>query len=317
MEEDTGNIRAVTAQSMQKAQLLIEMLPWIKQAYGKTIVIKYGGSAMVDPGLRKAVMQDIVMLKLVGLNPIIVHGGGKDITRLCERLGLPVEFKNGIRVTPPEVMEVVKMELVGKVNQELDSELNTHGQIAVGLNGADGHIVQAKGWSPEMGRVGVVDSVDTTLLVDLIEKDYIPVIASVSTSEDGTSFNVNADVVAGEVAEAIGAHKLVYLTDVDGLYRDFQDKESLIDRIKVGELEQLIGTGAIATGMLPKINSCIKAVKAGVGRAHVLNGTIEHSILLELFTDLGVGTMIMPDDAEAMNSFDTYPLDNFASKLNN
>ncbi|MDR1016977.1 MAG: acetylglutamate kinase [Coriobacteriales bacterium] len=315
-EKQSENIRLIQAQAQQKAQLLIEMLPWIKLAYGKTIVIKYGGAAMTDPALRRAVMQDIILLKLVGLNPIIVHGGGKDINRLCEALGLPVEFENGFRVTPPEVMEVVKMTLIGKVNQELVSELNQHGQIAVGLNGADGQTVQAEQFDPAMGAVGRVTAIDTTLLVDLIEHDYIPVIASVATGAKGEAYNVNADVVAGEVATAIGAHKAVFLTDVDGLYRDFNDKSSLIDRITVSELEALLAAGNIATGMIPKIESCIKVVKAGVGRAHILNGTLEHSMLLELFTDLGVGTMVMPDDGGAAEArFDNYPIDGFAEKL--
>jgi acetylglutamate kinase len=315
-EERSANLRRVQARALGKAEVLIEALPWIKEATGKTVVIKYGGAAMVDAELRENVMSDIVLMKIIGLNPIIVHGGGKDITRLSEQLGLPSEFKDGMRVTPPAVMDVVKMVLLGKVNQELVAQLNEHGHLAVGLNGADGHIVKAQQLSEELGMVGSIEAIDTTLLNDLIASDYIPIIASVAVGADGLSYNVNADVMAGEIAATIGAHKVIFLTDVDGLYRDFSDKNTLISRLSLTEAEALLEEGGLSAGMLPKLSSCVKAVGAGVFRAHILNGTIPHALLLEVFTDEGVGTMIMPDeDGSLRDDFVAAPLDSLASKL--
>ena len=310
------NARAQQAQALKQAEVLIEALPWIKEATGKTVVIKYGGAAMVDTELRKNVMSDIVLLKIIGLNPIIVHGGGKDVTALSERLGLAVDFKEGMRVTSPEVMDIVKMVLIGKVNQELVAQLNQHGHIAVGLNGADGHIIKAKQASVELGLVGKVTEIDTTLLLDLIGSDYIPIIASVAVGKDGLSYNVNADEAAGEIAAAIGAHKIIFLTDVDGLYSDFSDKTSLISRLGLSEAEQLLDGDTLSKGMLPKLRACVKAIAAGVSRAHILNGTISHALLLEIFTNEGVGTMIMTDkNGYKSNEFTAAPVDNLASKL--
>ncbi|MDR1082352.1 MAG: acetylglutamate kinase [Coriobacteriales bacterium] len=302
--------------ALNKAEVLIEALPWIKEATGKTVVIKYGGAAMVDAELRESVMSDIVLMKIIGLNPIVVHGGGRDITHLSEQLGLPAVFKDGMRVTPPELMDVVKMALIGKVNQELVAQLNKHGHIAVGLNGADGHIVKAKRISQELGMVGRVEEIDTTLLADLIDGDYVPLIASVAVGADGLSYNVNADVVAGEIAAAIGAHKVIFLTDVDGLYRDFADKSTLISRLNLTEARALLAKGLLAEGMLPKLQSCVQAVSEGVFRAHILNGTLPHALLLEIFTNEGVGTMIMPDEEErSQSSRLAAPLDGLAGKL--
>jgi acetylglutamate kinase len=313
---DTDNIRAERAQALNQAELLIEALPWIKEATGKTVVIKYGGAAMTDERLRADVMSDIVLMKIIGLNPIIVHGGGNDITAYCNKLGYPVEFKDGLRVSPPEVMDIVKMTLIGKVNQELVSQMNAHGHIAVGLNGTDGCIVQAERYRDDMGLVGSVTNIDTTLLVDLIANDYIPIIASIAIGEDGQAYNVNADLVAGEISAAIGAHKVMFLTDVNGLYRDFDDKTSLISRLTVSQVRKLLDSPATSKGMLPKLKACVKAVDAGVARAHILNGTIPHSMLLEMFTNHGVGTMVYPDDAQDVpDDFEAYPLDNLASKL--
>ncbi|MDR2108249.1 MAG: acetylglutamate kinase [Coriobacteriales bacterium] len=313
---ETENARAARAEAIGQTRLLVESLPWIKEYTGKTVVIKYGGAAMTDARLRVNVMEDIVLMKIIGLNPIIVHGGGNDITRLCEQLGLPVEFRDGFRVTPPEVMEIVKMVLVGKVNQELVAELNQHGHIAVGLNGADGHIVMARQLNEEMGLVGSIAGIDTTLLVDLIESDYIPVIASVAIGADGQSYNVNADLVAGEIAAAIGAHKVIFLTDVDGLYRDFDDRNSLISRFKLADAKEMLASGTLTKGMIPKLQAVITALSAGVSRAHILNGTIAHAMLLEIFTNEGVGTMVLPDDQDYQpKDFENYPLDNLAAKL--
>jgi len=315
-EEERESIRAIRAASVGHTQLLVEALPWIKEATGKTIVVKYGGAAMTDEKLRADVMSDIVLMKIIGINPIIVHGGGNDITQLCEQLGLPVEFDHGFRITPPEVMEVVKMVLIGKVNQELVSQMNEHGHIAVGLNGADAHTIKAVQLTEKMGQVGRVSKVDTRLLRDLISSDYIPVIASVAVGEDGLSYNVNADLVAGEIAAAIGAHKVIFLTDVDGLYLDFNDKDSLISRLKLSEAINMHSSSMPTEGMIPKLEACITALRAGVSRAHILNGTLPHSLILELFTDQGVGTMITPDDDDYVpEDFTNYPLDNLASKL--
>jgi acetylglutamate kinase len=315
-EDQILNARAQQAQALGRAEVLIEALPWIKEATGKTVVIKYGGAAMVDETLREDVMSDIVLMKIIGLNPIIVHGGGNDITKLSNQLGLPSEFKDGMRITPPAVMDVVKMVLIGKVNQELVAQLNKHGHLAVGLNGADGHIIKAAQASEELGMVGDVTAIDTTLLTDLIAGDYIPIIASVAVGTDGESYNVNADVVAGELAAAIGAHKVIFLTDVDGLYEDFADKTSLISRLDLAQAKDLLAGDKLSKGMLPKLQACVTAVSAGVARAHILNGTIPHALLLESFTNEGVGTMIMPDDEDyAPDQFIAAPLDNLASKL--
>jgi acetylglutamate kinase len=314
--EERANTRAEQARALKKAEVLIEALPWIKDVTGKTVVIKYGGAAMIDPTLREDVMNDIILMKIIGLNPIIVHGGGNEISDLSKKLGLPVEFKDGMRVTPPEVMEIVKMVLIGKVNQELVAQLNEHGHIAVGINGADGHIIKAKQRAEELGQVGEVTEIDTTLLTDLIGGDYIPIIASVAVGKNGQTYNVNADEVAGEVAAAIGAHKVIFLTDVDGLYRDFSDKASLISRLKLSEATELLVADELSKGMLPKLKACVRAVSAGVSRAHILNGTISHALLLEVFTNEGVGTMITPDSDEYQaDEFVAAPLDNLASKL--
>ncbi|MCL2135962.1 MAG: acetylglutamate kinase [Coriobacteriia bacterium] len=308
------NIRAAQAASSGLAEVLIEALPWIKQSTGNTMVIKYGGAAMIDDKLRADVMSDIVLMKIIGLKPVIVHGGGNDITEMADRLGLPTEFVDGMRVTTPEMMEVVKMVLIGKVNQELVAEMNTHGHLAVGLNGADGHFMKARQMQKELGMVGEVTAVDTTLLNDLIDNDYIPVIASVALGDDGMSYNINADLAAGEIAAAIGAHKVIFLTDVDGLYADFEDKTSLIFRLNLTEAKEAMSS--VSSGMIPKIEACIKALEAGVPRAHILNGTIPHSLLLEIFTNEGVGTMIMQDDdSYSPEEFKAAALNSLARKL--
>jgi len=316
MSDNYTNVRVEHAQELKQAEVFIEALSWIKQATGKTVVIKYGGAAMVDEALRTDVMSDIVMMKILGIKPIIVHGGGKDITELSEKLGLPVAFKDGMRVTPPEVMDIVKMVLIGKVNQELVAQLNAHGHIAVGLNGADGHTIKAVQASEDLGLVGKVTKIDPTLLIDLVEKDYIPVIASVAVGDDGRSYNVNADTVAGEIAAALGAQKVIFLTDVDGLYRDFNDKSTLISRLHLSEAIELVEGGTLAKGMIPKFQAVVTALSQGVDRAHILNGTIPHTLLLEIFTNEGVGTMVMPDEQNYRpEEYAAFPLDNLARKL--
>lgn len=282
-------------QLLSKATTLMEALPWIKAAWGRTVVIKYGGAAMTDPALRDKVAADIVLMKLVGVNPVVVHGGGPEITGFMDRLGMPVEFHDGLRVTTDEAMEIVKMVLVGKVNTELVSAINAHGRLAVGVSGEDANLVQATAKDPRLGRVGTVTGIDTTVLVNLIEDGFVPVVATVAAGDDGGSFNVNADLVAGELAAALGADKVIFLTDVDGLYRDFADKESLISALSTDEAEAMIAEDLLEGGMVPKVAACVGALRGGVRRAHILNGTVGHALLLEVYTDEGVGTMIAAD----------------------
>ncbi len=277
---------------LAKATTLTEALPWIKRTWGRTVVIKYGGAAMTDPALRESVASDIVLMKLVGINPVIVHGGGPEITSYMERLGLPVEFHDGLRVTSEEAMEVVKMVLVGKVNKEFVAAINTHGRLAVGIAGDDANLIRAKQKDPRLGRVGEVTSIDTTVVTKLIDDGFIPIIATVAAGEDGGSFNINADLVAAELAAALDSDKVIFLTDVDGLYADFEDKSSLISALTYDEAEEMIAGDALSSGMIPKVAACTHALRGGVRRAHILNGTVSHALLLEVYTDQGVGTMI-------------------------
>ncbi|MDH4139751.1 MAG: acetylglutamate kinase, partial [Coriobacteriia bacterium] len=277
---------------LAKATTLTEALPWIKRTWGRTVVIKYGGAAMTDPALREHVASDIVLMKLVGINPVIVHGGGPEITSYMERLNMPVEFHDGLRVTSPEAMELVKMVLVGKVNKELVSAVNAHGRLAVGIAGDDANLIRARQKDPQLGRVGEIVGIDTTVVLNLIDDGFIPIIATVAAGDDGGSYNINADLVAGELAAALAADKVIFLTDVDGLYADFEDKESLISALALEEAEEMISSDALAEGMIPKVAACTRALHGGVRRAHVLNGTVPHALLLEVYTDEGVGTMI-------------------------
>ena len=282
-----------------KAATLTEALPYIKRTSGKTVVIKYGGAAMTDPELREHVASDIALMKLVGINPVVVHGGGPEITSYMNRLGLKVEFYNGLRVTTEEAMEVVKMVLVGKVNPELVAAINHHGRLAVGVSGDDGNLVTATQRDERLGRVGDVTTIDTTVIDNLIEDGFIPVVATVAAGDDGGSFNVNADLVAAELATALGAEKVIFLTDVDGLYADFADKSSLISVLTPGGAEEMIVSDLLEGGMVPKVAACVQALRGGVKRAHILNGTVPHALLLEVYTDEGVGTMITdPSEGE-------------------
>lgn len=294
-------------------QVLFEALPWIKNITGKTVVIKYGGAAMESAELRADVMSDIVLLKILGVNVVIVHGGGKAINRAFKRLNFPVEFKNGQRVTTPEAMDAVRQVLVGEVNQDLVASVNRHGNLAVGVSGADAGTLMCSQLDPELGRVGKIDHVNTAYLENLIKSDYIPVVATVGIGEDGGYYNINADVAAGHVAAAIGAHKVIFLTDVDGVYLDFSDKDSLISNMSLREMEDMIASGKVDTGMIPKLQSCCFALRAGVFRSHVINGKIPHSLLLELLTDKGVGTTMHSTD-EALE-YDAHPLGTLASRL--
>ncbi len=294
-------------------QLLFEALPWIKNITGKTVVIKYGGAAMVDEQLRADVMSDIVLLKILGVNVVIVHGGGKAINRAFDALNFPVEFKDGQRVTTPEAMDVVRQVLVGEVNQDLVAAINRHGNLAVGVSGADAGTIVCSPLNPELGRVGKVESVDTAYLENLLKSQYIPVVATVGIGEDGGYFNINADVAAGYVAAAIGAQKIVYLTDVDGVYMDFSDKSTLISNMSLREMEDMLASGTVDKGMIPKLESCCYALRAGVFRSHVINGKTPHSLLIELLTDKGIGTT-MHSSEEALE-YDAHPLGMLASRL--
>lgn len=294
-------------------QVLAEAMPWIKNVTGKTIVIKYGGAAMVDEELRAAVMADIVLLKIIGVNPVLVHGGGKAISKAMEAANIPVEFKDGLRVTTSEAMSIVRSVLAGQVNQDLVSAMNRHGDMAVGMNGSDAGIIKGRQLSPELGRVGSITEINPGLIEDAVKDDYIPIIASVALDEDGGFLNVNADVAAGHIAAAIGAHKIIFLTDVNGLYLDFEDKDSFVSRLSASEAKKIIEAGTNSGGMIPKLESAVLALDAGVSRAHIINGTIPHALILETLTDKGIGTMVKATSTP--EDFDAAPLGNFASKL--
>jgi acetylglutamate kinase len=274
---------------------LLEALPYIREFHGKTVVIKYGGAAMEDPALREEFARDVVLLKYVGLNPIVVHGGGPEITAYMERLGMPVEFVGGLRVSDAETVEVAKMVLVGKVNKDIVLRLNRHGQPAVGLCGDDGLLFrvsrQAGPGGEDVGFVGKIDRVDVDVL-NHIAQDYIPVVASMGADREGNSYNVNADEAAGAVARALGAYKVIFLTDVDGWLRDPADPGSVISEAGADEVEEALDD--IAGGMRPKLKACLDAIHGGVTFAHIVDGRVAHSLLLELFTDAGIGTKIRP-----------------------
>ena len=274
----------------QKADVLLEAMPWIHSKNGRTVVVKYGGAAMEDESLCREVMADIELMKLVGMRVVLVHGGGKAINRLLEKLQLPVSFKDGLRVTDDATMEAVAEVLIGKVNQELVWELNEYGCNAVGLSGADGKTLVCRQVDPELGHVGEVHKVNTDLIESVLEGGYIPVIASVGCGPDGL-YNINADVAASKIAQALGAHTLAYLTDVDGLYEDVDDEDSLISQLTRDEAQAIIDDGRLTAGMIPKIASIVEALDAGVHDVRIMNGTFPHALLLESFTDAGVGTI--------------------------
>ncbi|MBM6775307.1 acetylglutamate kinase [Olsenella profusa] len=280
--------------AVSKVEVLTEALPWINRMRGKTFVIKYGGSAMEDAELCRQVVADIELLKLMGIRVVLVHGGGKAINAQLKALNIPVSFKGGLRVTDEATMRAVQQVLVGQVNQDLVWALNEYGHNAVGISGADGKTLKAAPMDPELGRVGRIREVDPSLIETILEDGYIPVIASVGCGPDGF-YNINADVAAGKVAEAMGADKLIYLTDVDGLYGDINDEDSLIQTLTRTETHVLLDSGELDGGMLPKIRSIAEALDAGVSEVVILNGTFPHSLLLEIFTDAGCGTMFTQD----------------------
>jgi acetylglutamate kinase len=274
-------------------ETLLEALPYIREFHGRTVVIKYGGAAMRDEGLREAFANDVVLLKYVGLRPVIVHGGGPEITSHMERLGMEVRFHEGLRVSDPETVEVAKMVLLGKLNSDMVLRLNRHGQPAVGLSGEDGWLFEVGpvANAAEVGFVGSIQHVDVDVLNHIAE-DYIPVVASAGADRDGNSYNVNADEAAGKVAAALGAYKAIFLTDVEGWLADSDQPSSLISRAAVGEVEGRLGS--VEGGMRPKLQACVDAIRGGTQYAHIIDGRKPHSLLLELFTDAGIGTMVTP-----------------------
>jgi len=288
----------------EKAAILVEALPYIQKFHGKTVVIKYGGNAMINDELKIAVMNDVILMKLVGMNPVLVHGGGPEITQMLKRLDIPSQFVNGLRVTDPATMEVVEMVLVGKLNKEIVAHIHQLGGRAVGICGKDGSTIIARkqvvtvsdecGQSVEadLGMVGEVAQVNPELIKTLMDSGYIPVVAPIGVGRDGSSYNINADYVAGELAAALGAEKLVLLTDVEGIFADYQDKTSIISSLKMEDVDRLIDSGVIAGGMIPKVQCCVKALQGGVAGTHIIDGRLAHSILLEVFTNQGIGTMV-------------------------
>jgi len=284
---------------LKQAQVLIEALPYIKRFYGKRIVIKYGGKAMVDHELKRQVIADIILLHYVGIKPVLVHGGGPEISEIMERMGKKPQFVHGMRVTDEETVKIAEMVLVGNINKELVELFNQHGSKAVGLSGKDGRLLLARKLTPDemggvdLGFVGEVTHVNTEILDVLIDKGYIPVIASIGSDENGRTLNLNADHVAGKLSVAVNAVKLIVLTDVCGICRDPEDERSIMPVLTDEEALMLINEGVITKGMIPKVRACIEALKGGVERAHIINGAIPHALLMEIFTDKGIGTMIV------------------------
>ena len=275
---------------------LIEALPYIQRFRGQVVVIKFGGNAMVDPELSKTFAEDVVLLRSVGMKPVVVHGGGPQIGDLLARLGKESEFRDGLRVTDAETLDVARMVLVGKVGRDIVGAINTHGAYAVGMSGEDGGLIEAEARDADLGFVGDIANVNTGILDRLLAEELIPVISSIGSDKSGQAYNINADTVAGAIAGALGAEKAIYLTDVPGLLADVDDPSSIIARASTADLEKLTADGVIAGGMVPKVGACVAAVNAGANSAHMLDGRIPHVLLLELFTDAGIGTMIVQGD---------------------
>ena len=284
-------------QYLDKAEVLIEALPYIQRFNRKIIVVKYGGSAMVDEELKARVIQDVTLLKLVGFKPIIVHGGGKEISRWVGKVGMKPEFKNGLRVTDEATMELAEM-VLGKVNKSLVQLVESLGVRAIGISGKDGRLLSVKkkyANGEDIGFVGDVTNVNADILYDLLEKDFLPIICPVGLDDDNNTYNINADDAACAIAKTMKAEKLAFLTDIEGVYKDPQDPSTLISELTVSEAHKLVGDGYIGGGMLPKINNCIEAIESGVSRVHILDGRIPHCLLLEIFTNKGIGTAILND----------------------
>jgi acetylglutamate kinase len=285
----------------QKAAVLAEALPWLQRFHGATVVIKYGGNAMLDDQLKRAFAQDMVFLRLTGLRPIVVHGGGPQINTMLRRLGIAGEFRGGLRVTTPETIDVVRMVLFGQVGRELVGLINAHGPFAVGISGEDAHLFTAarrtatvNGEQVDVGLVGDVVAVNPAAVLDIVNAGRIPVVSGLAPDADGVVHNINSDTAAAALAIALGAEKLVMLTDVEGLYADWPDRSSLLSQVTVTRLEGLLP--ALSAGMVPKMEACLRAVRGGVPQAHVIDGRVAHSVLLEVFTTEGVGTMVLPHE---------------------
>jgi len=276
----------------EKANVLIESLPYIKSFFNQTVVIKYGGNAMINEELKQSVIKDIVLMKFVGMNPVVVHGGGPEITSMMKRLGKESEFVDGFRVTDEETMEITEMILFGKLNRQIVSNINRNGVKSIGISGKDGSMLQAKQKDPKLGLVGEIEKVDINLIKIITDQGYVPVISPIACGIQGETYNINADEVAGRLAAALGAKKLILITDVKGVMKDQKDSSSIISHIKTEEIRGYIDEGIIMGGMIPKVQCCFDAVKGGVERAHIIDGRKSHSILLEIFTNEGIGTMI-------------------------
>jgi acetylglutamate kinase len=296
-------------QALAKAGVLVDALPWLERFQGKVVVVKYGGNAMTSPQLAQSFAEDIVFLRLAGLRPVVVHGGGPQITAHLDKLGIASDFRGGLRVTTPEAMAVVRMVLTGQVNPDIVNLINDHGALAVGLSGEDGSMLTAErrpavvdGQPVDIGQVGDVVAVDASTITALLEAGRIPVIATVARGLDGLTYNVNADTAAAAIAVALAAEKLIVLTDVEGLYADWPASSEVISQIRADELVAMLP--GLAAGMIPKMEACLRAVAGGVSRAHVLDGRVAHSLLLEVFTTEGIGTMVLPTAKEATNDAD-------------
>jgi len=285
----------VSASAADKASVLVEALPYIRRFADQVVVVKYGGNALAGASEDDALQlfaQDIVLMRQVGMRPVVVHGGGPQISDLMKRLGKVTEFRNGLRVTDRETVDIARMVLIGQVNPQLVAAINVHGNLAVGVSGEDAGLIRATPRDPELGFVGDVEAVDPTILMALLDDGFVPVVATIGTDAAGQAYNINADTVAGAIAKAVQAEKLVYLTDIEGLRRVVDDPSSLIRQTTPDELDALMADGTIAGGMIPKVESCVAAVRSGVRRAHILDGRIPHVLLLEFFTDEGIGTMV-------------------------
>ena len=288
-----------------KAEILVDALPYIQEFYGTTVVVKYGGNAMIDETLKENVMRDVALMKYVGIRPILVHGGGPEITEFLKKIGKETMFVSGLRVTDEETVEIAEMVLVGKLNSEIVSLLNLRGVRAVGLSGKDAGLIRARrknavvyeegtARSVDIGSVGEVAAIDTEIIIDLLNRGYVPVISPIGMGESGESYNINADDVAAEIAGALHAEKLLLLTDVEGVYRDFADRSSLISQLHFAQAREYIRSGVIAGGMIPKVEACLRALEAGAHKTHIVDGRLAHSIILEIFTSHGIGTMVLP-----------------------
>jgi len=278
---------------MERAEVLIKALPYIQKYNNKIIVVKYGGNAMIDDELKSAVMRDIVMLTLIGIKVVLVHGGGPEISEMMKKVGKQTEFIDGLRVTDKETVEIAQMVLAGKINKNLVNLIEMVGGKAIGLCGTDGHMIKAVPMRKELGFVGEITEVNTEIITDTIEKGYIPVIATVGCDDEGNTYNINADTAAARIAGALGAASLISMTDIKGLLRDKDDENSLISKVNVSEAPQLVKEGIISGGMIPKVECCTEAIRRGVNKVFIIDGRVPHSILIEVLTDEGIGTMFV------------------------